>query len=112
MIRTIFLASRLLLCSATAAIAQPALAGTGIGGGEARMSGSGDNVTIERIGPSRSQAGRAAMMLGGSGSGPEVLYLAPIPRSERGRSAVLMGSGENATVIDLQGLTGAPLAFG
>ncbi len=112
MIRIAILATRLLLCSATAAVAQPAPPGNLVGGGEVRMTGSGDEAAFTRLGPATSQAGRPAQLLGGQGAGPEVGYLAPVPPGERGRSALLMGSGDEAVLAYGDGLTGAPRARG
>lgn len=108
MFRTFFLASRLLLCSATAALAQQALPNDAVGGGEVRMVGSGDDASFVRTGPAPSQPGRAAVLQGGTGDGPEVTYIAPVPPGERGRLALLMGSRDEATVVYPGREIGAP----
>ena len=108
MFRTLFLASRLLICTAGAALAQPMLPGPASAGAEVRMSGSGDDTAFEYHGRLPSQAGRLATLGGGTGGGPEVTYLAPVPPGERGRIARLMGSREDATVIYLDEQTATP----
>lgn len=107
MIRIAILATRLLLCSATAAVAQPALPGNLVGGGEVRMAGSGDEAAFPRLLPGAIQRGRAGSLQGGPGAGPEAGQLDPVPPSERGRSALLMRGGDAASIAFRSGLLGA-----
>ena len=98
MLRIAILASRLLLSSVTAAVAQPAPPGDLVGSGEIRMTGSGDEAAFTRLGPATSPGGRPAQRRGGPGGGAEVCYLPPVPPGERDRSALLMRSGDAAVL--------------
>ena len=87
-----------------------ALEGNAVGGGAIGMTGAGDDAAFERIAEGPAQPARAARLDGGAGGGPEVVYLAPVPAGERGRMALLLGSGEEARVIYLDSPTGSHTA--
>lgn len=107
MFRTMMLASVVVFGAAGAAMAQDGAIGNVVGGGEARVIGGGDDASVAYSARGASQAGRRAQVSGGTGDGPEVLYLGPVPAGERGRSALLLGSGENATIV----YSDAPAAY-
>ena len=103
MFRTMMLASVVVFGAAGGAMAQdggasPAI-GNVVGGGVARVSGGGEDASIAYSARGATQSGRPAQVSGGTGDGPEVQYLGPVPAGERGRSALLLGSGENATIV-------------
>ncbi len=102
MFRTMMLASVVVFGAAGAAMAQDGASsaiGNVVGGGVARVSGGGEDASVAYSARGATQAGRGAQISGGTGDGPEVQYLGPVPAGERGRSALLLGSGENATIV-------------
>ncbi|HYI83790.1 MAG TPA: hypothetical protein VEX11_11340 [Acetobacteraceae bacterium] len=107
MTRTALASFLALALAAGAAQAQPRgpLAGNIVGGGDATISGGGDNLTITYNtggagdgGGVMSQPGRFARFAGSHGDGPMVEYSSPAP-TNLGREAWLMGGGDNAEVV-------------
>ncbi|MBX6372639.1 MAG: hypothetical protein IRZ13_00205 [Acetobacteraceae bacterium] len=86
----------------------PGATGNVVGGGVATMIGGGDDRVIVYSaggagaggGAVVAQPGRLARLTGGAGDGPQVEYLAPAPAG-RGRTAVLIGGGEDREVVYL-----------
>jgi hypothetical protein len=107
MTRTALTSFLALALAAGAAQAQPRgpLAGNIVGGGDASISGGGDNLTVTYNtggagdgGGVLSQPGRFARFAGNDGDGPRVEYLSPAPTNP-GREAWLLGGGDNAEVV-------------
>src|SRR5215218_9651355 len=99
MARTAFASFLALALAAGAAHAQPRgpLAGNVVGGGDATISGGGDNLTITynmggagEGGSVMSQPGRFARFTGTDGDGPMVEYASPAPMNP-GREAWMVG---------------------
>jgi hypothetical protein len=107
MTRTALASFLALALAAGAAQAQPRgpLAGNIVGGGDASISGGGDNLTVTyNTGGAgdgsalTAQPGRFARFAGNDGDGPRVEYLSPAPTNP-GREAWLLGGGDNAEVV-------------
>jgi hypothetical protein len=86
-------------------VQEPRVTGNVGGGGVATMNGGGDDMQVDYstggAGVSwgtLAQTPRLARMTGGTGDGPEVEYLDPLP-SRLGREAWMVGGGDDARVV-------------